>query len=55
MFKIIRILLCSIFIVNMYSGLKYNQKLEMTSFITMILVMVIVYIVDRHCELNDIE
>jgi len=55
MFKIIRILLCLIFIVNMYSALRCDQKLEITNFITMILVMIIVYIVDRHCELNHIE
>lgn len=55
MFKVIRILLFSIFIVNMYSSLKYDQDLEATKFLTMMLVILITYIVDRHCELNNIE
>ncbi|EOA3905985.1 hypothetical protein [Bacillus cytotoxicus] len=55
MFKVIRILLFSIFIVNMYSALRYDQDLEGTKFLTMMLVILITYIVDRHCELNNIE
>ncbi|EJQ43536.1 hypothetical protein IEQ_04864 [Bacillus cereus BAG6X1-2] len=55
MFKIIRILLCSIFIVNMYSALRYDKSLEVSTFITMMLVVCAVGIINRHCELNDIE
>lgn len=55
MFKVIRILLCMTFIVNMYSGFKYDKGLEIASFITMMLVLAMYYIVGRHCELNNIE